>query len=439
MIRDFVVASRKLRGPLGREYPPAMHTLRTLTLVLPTLLLMGCGLGLSAFSVDDTASPDEEDDDDGAGGSNGGGGNGGGGSDTGLGDGDGDGGGGDNGGGDDGSQDDIAVTGLSPDYGTTAGGTVVEITGGPFDGSAEVYFGSTAGSVVSNTESVLTVRTPSVSEEGLYSVTVRAAAGEGSLESGFVFWTDGTGKTGTLGAIEFTEQVGSYWGGTGGVTFGSAAVYFVAPTDIEWYELFAPTLDTCRNEASYSFGGTIDIYDPGVSSIQLSGVRSMNLSWDSESGYFSIAELTTSQWLANSSYDLQPMTGGGFPEVVVSGFGQTAPTPTLYSPAISGSTPIDISPNPTFSWAATGADWVLITMGIWDSGNTGYQEVINCVARDDGSFRVDTGQFSQWPYSRQIDVYFGPATKATATLPWNNSRSGVIGLSRIYGAGFTWY
>lgn len=412
-----------------------MSTLRSLSLALPALLLTGCGLGLSAYSVGDTASVDE-DDEGGGGGNNGGGGNGGGGTDTGLGDGGGQGGDAGNGGGD-GGPDDIAVSGLSPDFGTTAGGTLVEITGGPFDSSAEVYFGSTAGTVVSTTESLITVRTPSVSEEGLYSVTVRAAAGEGALESGFVFWTDGAGLSGTLGAIEFTEQVGSYWSGSGGVTFGSAAIYFVAPTGIEWYELFAPTLDTCRNEASYSFGGTIEIYDPGVSSIQLTGSRSMNLSWDSEYGYYALAELTTSQWAANASYDLQPMSGGGFPALTVSGIAATAPAPTLYSPAIGGSTPPDISPNPTFSWAATGADWVLITMGIWDSGNTGYQEVINCVARDDGSFRVDTGQFSQWPYDRQIDVYFGPARKATGTLPWNNAQSGVIGLTRIYGAGFT--
>jgi hypothetical protein len=416
-----------------------MSTLRTLslvlpTLLLPTLLLSGCGLGLSAYSIDDSASVDEEDDD------GGGGGNGGGGSDTGLGNGGGGNGGGDNGGGDDGSQDDVAVTGLSPDFGTTAGGTVVEITGGPFDSSTEVYFGSTVGSVVSTTESLITVRTPSVSEEGLYSVSVRAAAGDGELESGFVYWTDGTGKNGTVGVVEFTEQVGDYWGtGGGGATFGNAAVYFVAPTEIEWFEVFAPTLDTCRNEASYTFNGTIEIYDPGVSSIQLSGSRTMNLSWDSEYGYYAVDELTTSQWAANTTYDLQPMTGGGFPEVTVSSLASTAPTPTLYSPAITGSSIVDISPNPTFSWAATGADWVLITLGIWDSGGTGYQERIHCVARDDGSFRVDTGQFSQWPYSRQIDVYFGPARKATGTLPWNNAQSGVVGLTRIYGAGWTWY
>lgn len=417
-----------------------MDTLRTLSLALPVLLLTGCGLGLSSYSTDDTAAVDE-DDDDGGGSGNGGGNSGG--TDTGFGNGGGSGSGGSgsgsggNGSGGDDGPDDIAVSSISPDYGTTAGGTVVEITGGPFDSSAQVYFGSAEASVVSTSETTITVQTPSVSEEGLYTVTVRGAAGEGSDESGFVYWTDGTGKMGTLGAIEFTEQVGSYWSGSGGVTFGSAQVYFVGPTDIEWYELFAPSLDTCRNEASYTFSGSIDIYDPGVSSIQLSGSRTMNLSWDAEYGNFSLAELTTSQWAANASYDLQPMTGGGFPEVSISGFAATAPTPTLYSPSITGSTVVEISPNPTFSWAATGADWVLITMAIWDAGGSGYQEVINCVARDDGSFRVDTGQFSQWPYSRQIDVYFGPARKATGTLPWNGSSSGIIGLTRIYGAGFT--
>lgn len=404
-----------------------MHTLRNLSLVLSALLLPGCGLGLSAYSTDDSASLDEEDDDGG-----GGVGGGDGGIDSGLGNGNGD------GGGDDGGQDDVAVTGVSPDYGTTAGGAIVEITGGPFDSSAEVFFGSTAGSVVSTTDSLITVRTPQVSEQGLYSVTVRAAAGEGELDNSFVYWEDGAGQNGTIGVVSFTEQVGSYWGDGGVMTFGNAAVYFVGPTDTEWYEIYAPTLDTCRNEDSYAFGGEITVYDPGVSSIELSGSRSINLSWDAEFNSYAADELTTSQWAPSSTYNLEPMTGGAFPALTVNGIASTASRPTLYSPSITGSSIANISPNPTFSWAPSGADWVLITLGIHSSGSTSYQEVIHCVAQDDGSFRVDTGQFVEWPYYRQIDVYFGPARKATGTLPWNNAQSGVVGLTRIYGAGQTW-
>ncbi|MEC7947036.1 MAG: IPT/TIG domain-containing protein [Myxococcota bacterium] len=405
----------------------------TFVLFLPTLLLNGCGLGLSSYTTDDTASADQEEDDDG--GIGGGSGNS---SDTGLGGSGSGGAGGDNGeGSDGGSADDIAVSRLSPDYGTTAGGTVVEITGGPFDETAEVYFGSARGSVISTSESALTVETPAVTEEGLYPVTVRAAAGEGSLETGFIFWADGAGMNGTIGSIEFIEQVGSYWGTN--TSFGSASVYFVSPTAIEWYELFAPSLDTCRNEDEYTFTGTVSIYDPGVSSIRLAGSRTMDLSWDADYGRFTLPELTTSQWAANLSYELQPMAGGVFPEVGVSAFASTASVPTLYSPSVGGSRPPNISPNPTFSWAPSGAEWVLITLGIHGTDGTGWDEVINCVVQDDGSFRVDTGQFSQWPYNRQIDVIFGPARKATGVLPWNGGRSGVVGMTRIYGAGITTY
>lgn len=398
------------------------------------LLLSGCGLGLSSYAVDDTAVVDGDDDDGGGAVGGGGGGNGGGGSDTGIGNG-----GGSGAGGGSGSGDAIAVSSITPDYGTTAGGTVVDITGGPFSSGDAVYFGSAEADIISTGDSVLTVRTPSVAEEGMYPVTVRGAAGEGSLETGFVYWQDGAGLDGTLGVVQFTEQVGSYWSDAGGTTYGSATMYFVAPTAVEWWELFAPSLDTCRNEASYTFGGSVSIYDPGVSSVQLTGSRSFSLYWDAVDGNYSVDTLSTSEWAANASYDLQPMTGGGFPEVAVGSMVTTPATPTLYTPAITGSSVVGMSPNPTFSWAATGSDWILITLGMWPSAGTGYQEVVHCVVRDDGSFRVDTGQFSQWPYDRQIDVYFGVARKASGTLPWNGSQSGMVGLNRIYGAARTTY
>ena len=59
-----------------------------------------------------------------------------------------------------------------------------------------------------------------------------------------------------------------------------------------------------------------------------------------------------------------------------------------------------------------------------------------CTVVDDGQYRVDSGQLSEWPEDRQIDIYFGAVREPTGTLPWNGAESRVVAVSSIYGAGF---
>lgn len=404
--------------------------------VASLLLASGCGLGLDAWNAsgDDTGALDDEDDDGGSasgGGSGNGNGSGAGsgsGDDTGMGSGP---------GGDDGSGDTISVTGISPDYGTTAGGLTVEITGGPFDASATVLFGTTEGSVISTSENTITARTPAVSEEALVDVTVRTTDGQGTLDQAFVFWADGTGKAGAIGEIIWTDAIGSYWQSTP-TSSGFGVLYFIAPQDIEWYELYSSSIDTCRN-GSYQYSGEISLYDPQASSVTLSGSRNLSLSWQGDDGYYLNDAFTTSNWASNLTYQLDPMSGSYFPQDAIPGFAQTPPSPTIYSPALNGSTPPNIAPNPTFSWQPVGADWVHIMLSMWNAAGTGYQETIHCIANDDGSFRVDTGQFTSWSTSRQLDVRFGHVKYGTASLPWNNAEVRVASETRVYGAGFTSY
>ena len=113
----------------------------------------------------------------------------------------------------------------------------------------------------------------------------------------------------------------------------------------------------------------------------------------------------------------------------------TAPTVTV--PAITGDAVPYIDRAQAFSWSPTGADWVLITMGVLDSTGAGYAEVVNCVAMDDGRFTMDGDQFSSWPTGRQVNVFVGTVYESTPALPWNNGRGALFGLARVYGAGFS--
>ena len=120
--------------------------LRTLLLLLPCA---GCALGLDAHVASLDEGEVEDDDDDDNGGSGGSGAS----YDTGSQ-------GGSDGG--SGSSNGVLVSGLEPDFGSTAGGTIVEISGGPFDESAQVFVGSSLADVLSVDAATLTVSTPNV-------------------------------------------------------------------------------------------------------------------------------------------------------------------------------------------------------------------------------------------------------------------------------------
>ena len=72
----------------------------------------------------------------------------------------------------------LAVTGISPDNGSTAGGARVRVTGSGFTGATDVKFGHAAGqdlTVTSDTE--LTVTSPQAADSGPVDVTVTTSAG----------------------------------------------------------------------------------------------------------------------------------------------------------------------------------------------------------------------------------------------------------------------
>jgi hypothetical protein len=86
------------------------------------------------------------------------------------------------------------VTSVSPNNGSTAGGTVVTITGTNFAAGASVTFGSTAATsvtVVSSTS--ITATTPSATSTGAVTVTVTNPGPQsGSLSNGFTYTTAST-------------------------------------------------------------------------------------------------------------------------------------------------------------------------------------------------------------------------------------------------------
>ena len=120
------------------------------------------------------------------------------------------------------------VTGVSPSSGTTAGGTVVTITGTNFATGATVTFGGTAATNVAVVNSTTITATSPAHAAGAVTVTVTVSGQSGNLTNGFTYVAPPTvtsvspSSGSTLGGTAVTIT-GTNFAAGATVTFGSAA------------------------------------------------------------------------------------------------------------------------------------------------------------------------------------------------------------------------
>ena len=330
---------------------------------------------------------------------------------------------------------DGGIDAIFPNYGSTAGGTAVEITGGPFDGSTTVSFAGEEATILSNAGTLLRVQTPSISSEG--DVEVQVTDGSGTRTAGFTYYQDGTGLAGAFGYLSYATLTGSYWSET--YETGAAMAIFLVPQDIHWWELYAPSMDSCAASSSHSYSGDIYLQDMGESTLYMerSGTGSpFPLNLDSSNNTFISGELNSSVLFSNAAYDLVDFTGK-HPGFSVPQFGRTSQAPMVTSPPISGTSPPYLYQNTSFNWAPSGASWISIRMSIPNSTNDAYVADVYCIAQDDGSFTVDTSSLSPyWSSGGFIYVQFTRAYENNTILPHNNSQARMVGEYTLLGGGF---
>ena len=337
----------------------------------------------------------------------------------------------------------FVISNITPQFGSTAGGTEVTISGGPFDTSATVDFAGYPALVTNNNGIALTVQTPSFPGEGTSDITVNTSDGSQTAFSAFQFFSDGAGQTGAIGSLYYITSTGDYWGPTT-VELSGANMTFVMPTQFEWWEFNSTGMDICTG-SSYQYPGTFTVYDFGQSNISLSGnAGTMNLQWDSSTNLF-VTENITSSLSNNTTYSLNSMSGNmaGFS---VSNIMRSSQSSIVYSPAISGTTVPSISQYQSFSWSPSGADWIHIRLARLDPITLNYTEEVNCIVLDDGSFNIDGSQWGSWPTTTydssgnlvgvQIDVYFTRVVEQLSILPHNNSFARIVGEYTLVGGAF---
>ena len=324
------------------------------------------------------------------------------------------------------------ISSIAPDYGTTAGGDLVTITGAEFDASAEVLFNGSAGNLITVSDTEMTVRTPAAAE-GLANITVTTDAGSRTLNSAFTYWQDGTGLFGITGIAYWFDYVGNYWSDPQPVDYGYADFAFLVPeTYPSGYEVYTPSLNTCRSNYTTT---TVDLYayTPGVSSADVTAPSGSAISLPTDSdGYLFTADLNASQF-QTGNYGLKEMVSASWPSFTLSNLYRTPSAFSITAPNLNSISTVNRN-SLQIRWTPAGtADYVSILIDNVNASNT-VVETITCAVSDTGSFTVPSSVWTQWTSNHTLYFMIGSWKQSTGTIPFNNSNMDTYGAYLVYGA-----
>jgi hypothetical protein len=328
----------------------------------------------------------------------------------------------------------IDIDSVEPDYGTNGGGSTIEIRGGPFDQSVEVKFGNSAGTVLQVNQALLRVKTPVTSQEGLVDVSVTTEHGEGKSNDAFTFWPDATGMAGAYGELRWIHWMGAYWT-TPPADEGMAWWALIQPTDEHFYHwAFSPSDDTCSS--GYFYTNSISNYNLGVSttSFQVNN-RTLNLT-DTNNNQIWEKTLTAGDFVPGGAYHLNEISGTGFPTFGVQNITEAPGSFVVTKPYMDGSTPPTVGSSFAITWSGAQADRMVIIMERVDATYTS-QEVVTCVARNDGSFNVPSSAWNGWQAGGIVFIFVGALNEGGGTIPFNNAESRVSSTYFMAGAART--
>ncbi len=326
--------------------------------------------------------------------------------------------------------DPIQVASVSPSFGSTAGGTQVQIIVDGLGGAgATVSFAGVDANVVAVTDNEITAITPA-SSPGFADIAVVSGSRRDTLSNGFRYYPDQAGQTGVLGVMEWIDRPAA------GVDDGQLWLAITQPTPVDYrfYAFGTSTLDTCVLNTGQ---GSVSRIDPGVATANLSGPADLSLTWNASQTRYELP-ITVDDFVSGATFDLEPFASGdlegiGFPGLLDVPFPITVSEPVLDGTQV---VPRDV----TFEWNDDDAgDWVGMQLQRYRTdifGNTGLADVVTCVVEDDGLFTVPETAWSGWSPFDQITVFVGRAEQSDELAPHDNSRSQVIGLWWTAGAVF---
>ena len=322
---------------------------------------------------------------------------------------------------------DVAIVAVEPSYGTTIGGESVTISGGPFDSSASVYFGSNMASIQYYGTNSLVVTSPSASSEGSVDVIVSTDSGSGLFQEAFFYFADGSGQAGLMGEIGWNVYLGSFWKDP--TPFGTAWLSVIKPDDFHLWEWYAPSTDSCVDD-SWSHSNKVYAYEleAPTATIRPTTGSSTTLSWDASALQYAFNDMSDSQYQAATTYNLDTIESSEGAPIEVSHLAETPSSFSITSPSMTGSSPARVSRSSfNLSWSGSGGDAVVIQALMYNSAGTALDQGVYCVANDDGNFTIPSSAWPDFSSGRWIQVAVKRMVEQGGTVTYNNSESRVVG------------
>ena len=327
----------------------------------------------------------------------------------------------------------LSIDALDPAYGSTLGGELAWISGGPFETGDRVFLGEQELEVLSVQPEALEVVLPAT-DEGRYDLRVEGALGEAVLDEAYRSFRDGTGQAGALGAVEWYELQGSYWS-EDSQDFGVAWWGLIEPEDIHYWDIFGADTDACVSEPVFP---ELRLWDLGASEAELA-VRDRSLVLQAREDRIFDGSLGSEDFVEGARYSVPLVSGGNLPDFGVEELARTPGRFDLYSPYLYGSqAPALQKSELEFEWGAAEADRVMILVERYDADLNELIEVVGCVAQDDGAFKVPGKTWQQpWESGQWLYIYVGAVREGEGVVPLNNADSRVAGVYWLLGAAVT--
>lgn len=335
---------------------------------------------------------------------------------------------------DSGALDRLELTDVTPGYATSLGGTEATITGGPFDGSAQVFVGDQPAEIVSVAGDAITFVVPA-SPPGMRDVEVQTGNGQGTLEAALRVFEDGTGQAGAIGAIEWYELQGSYWSDDSD-DFGTAWWGLIEPQELHYWDLFGAggDGDSCVSNPEFPL---MQVLDTGLADVTMT-VADRDIPLQVLEDRTFDGPLGSGDYQPWSTYGVE-LTEGALPAFDIPELARTGGSFDLYEPYLYGSSPPVLTKTELeFEWGNADADRVVIWVERYDQSLSERMEVIGCVTQDMGSFKIPADAWSEtWDNDQWLYIYVGAVREDGGVVPLNNSDSNVVGVTWLLGAATT--
>ena len=331
----------------------------------------------------------------------------------------------------------LHIVNIRPDYGPAQGGVDVVIELLETCDKPVVYFGDVQAALQDQSAKQLVVKSPAMTGGQLADVLVICEKGRALQQSAFKVFPNADGLVRSTGELSWVEHIGGYWREEV-EDYGFAIVYLFEPIELDYSAFYGRDLDRCESE--YSIGSVaIDSMASFTDSLTLTdGSRSLNLPYDSSTGYFG-KNLEQAEYQRNVAYDLEPFgETSPWSEEYVEEFVDTPsgelsitspPMDDLYLPSV----------NREFDlvWPGAGqGDYMFALIDRYRSDDPSDYERVRCLLRDDGHFRVSSSVFQDWDQGELIMVRLGRGKRARGVFPQDRSGSGMVGVYWVRGAGY---